>query len=357
MSSILLFDDDIPNQSLIKDAIREIDNTTVVDVFPGDSGSAREAGLTYEQLIERQLFDKAAEIGLIACDQELGLYKDYPGLSANAISVVARNLGIPFCQYSQHPKAMDREIARFKMLRRWDSEEITLASTESREGWGKEIFALWQGFEELRTGYAQEDISKLKPSESIAKLMGRDIAANRIALYGSGDQTLMTEIFGFAKDDDAIHRRHRMPRVLGMWLRLSLLRFPGLLVNEVAAASYLNISLPEFAQPKIREQFEAAKYAGPFCELSDWWWRDDLDSQLLDAQASDGKELLRSLGITVEECVDEDTGTRAGYYCMITEKPVSRANSKGNINWFPSGADLARIRTSSYDQITSLVST
>jgi hypothetical protein len=241
------------------------------------------------------------------------------------------------------------------MLQRWNSEEITL--TESSDSWAKEIFALWQGFEQLRIGYGQADINKLKPAEAIAKLMGRQDATSRIALYGSGDQTIMTEVFGFTEGIDAISRQRRMPRVLGMWLRLSLLRFPGLLVNEVAAASYLNISLPEFAKLEIRDQFQSAKYEGPFSGLGDWWWRDDLDSLTLEAQTSDGRDLLRARGILVDECLDDETKSRAGYYCMITETPVGRANSKGSINWFPSGADLARIRTSKFEQITSLVST
>jgi hypothetical protein len=40
---------------------------------------------------------------------------------------------------------------------------------------------------------------------------------------------------------------------------------------------------------------------------------------------------------------------------MLTRFPVSPNNSRGGISWFPSGADLARIRKAEFDQITALV--
>ena len=353
MSAILLFDDDIQNQTFIKTGVDECAQGKVqVEVFKGDTDIDK--GLTYEQFIERQLVDRAQDIGLIACDQELGMYEKLPGLSANAIGVVARNLGLPFCQYSQHPRANTREISRFKALQRWNSEEITLS--EGRDNWAREIVELWTGFEALREGYQDPQIQAMKPPAALAKLMGRNDASSRIALYGSGDQAVMTEIFGFVDDGNASSFQYRMPRVLGMWLRLSLLRFPGLLVNASAAASYLNISLTDFNRAEVREQFKEAKYNGPFNGLSEWWWRADLDNQLLEVEKNDGRELLNDKGISVAECLDAETAERAGYYCMITESPVSLANSRGNINWFPSGADLARIRNSRFDQITSLIS-
>ena len=36
---------------------------------------------------------------------------------------------------------------------------------------------------------------------------------------------------------------------------------------------------------------------------------------------------------------------------MVTKQPVSLENSRGNISWFPPGADLARIRTDVYNDV------
>ncbi|MDZ4821238.1 MAG: hypothetical protein SGJ20_19940 [Planctomycetota bacterium] len=350
MAFLLLFEDAVENQEFISKGISHHSRDAIpVEVFSGDTDVP--TGLTYEQFIERQYLERSADIGLIVCDQELGLYSKLPGLSANAVGVVARNLGIPFCQYSQHPKANQREINRFRKLQRWNAEEITL--TEARNDWAREISELWNGFEQLRAGYKDTNVNTLKPAAALAKLMGRSDATSRIALYGSGDQAVMTEIFGFV---DSSSQVQRMPRILGMWLRLSLLRFHGLLVNGTAAASYLNISVADFDRVEVRKEFASAKYDGPFGGLSEWWWRSDLESQLLEAEKGDGRSMLHGRGVEVAECLDAESGERAGYYCMITESPVSRSNSKGNINWFPSGADLARIRSSKFDEITSLVS-
>jgi len=335
--------------------LRLTDKQAEVVAFDADSGP--DEGVTYEQHIERQLRANIddAPIGLIACDKELGMYGNYPGLSANAISVVARTLGIPFCQYSRHPMATQREIDRFNTLKRWDSEEITLTGNGSKE-WAGEIAHLWRGFEFIRTEYTNPQIGKLKPATALATIMGRKDAATRISLYGSGDQSVMTEVFAFVEDGDYDTVAHRMPRVLGTWLRLSILRFPGLLVNETAAASYLNVSTDDLKKEKVRNFFSGARYNGPFSGIETWWWRDDLEILLLEADASDGKAFLQTKGVPVEPCLDDETSERAGFYCMITRTPVSRANSKGNINWFPSGADLSRIRNSKFEQITSLVS-
>lgn len=355
MPRILVFDDDEPTRNEISKKLSQFIEMQA-DVVPFEDNQVPAEGDTYERHIERQLVaDQEGQIGLIACDKELGRYTNYPGLSANAISAVARNLGVPFCQYSRRPNYTGQEIERYKNLSRWNSEEITLTGSNAEE-WAREICELWRGFEQIREAYKQDDTNTLKPSLALATIMGRMDAATRISLYGSGDQSVMTEVFAFVEDGDQDAVTHRMPRVLGTWLRLSILRFPGLLVNETAAASYLNVSTDNFAEEEVQNFFSDARYDGPFSGIDTWWWRDDLESLLLDANVATGKEYLAGKGLNVDTCLDRETGETAGFYCMVTEEPVSRANSKGNINWFPSGADLSRIRTSNFEKITSLVS-
>ena len=355
MSRILLFDDIPEKRKEISDAlVRLVDKQA--DVVPFDENEGPADGITYERHIERQLAaNQEKHIGLVACDKDLGMYAEYPGLSANAISAVARNLGVPFCQYSRRPNYSGQEIERYKNLSRWNSEEITLTGSNAEE-WAREICELWRGFEQIGEAYKQDDTNTLKPSLALATIMGRPDAATRISLYGSGDQSVMTEVFAFVESSNLDEVTHRMPRVLGTWLRLSILRFPGLLVNEIAAASYLNVSTDDFAREEVQKFFSNARYDGPFSGIETWWWRDDLESMLLESGVATGKEYLASQGQDVEPCLDCQTEETAGFYCMVTRKPVSRSNSKGNINWFPSGADLSRIRTSDFERITSLVS-
>ncbi|MEM6777728.1 MAG: hypothetical protein AAF670_08715 [Planctomycetota bacterium] len=353
MNRILLFDDVEENRTSISEALSaELKGDAIIEPFVGDSVPDKDQ--TYERSIENQL-SKLSGISLIACDKELGLYDNYRGLSANAVSVVARNLGIPFCQYSRNVDGSAREIQRFRRLRSWDSEEITLEGEEVG-AWAVEIAWLFRGFNRIAVAYAQKaEISKLKPSDALAQIMGRPDYATRISLYGAGDQSVLTEIFAFLDDSDSSGPtlQHRMPRVLGTWLLLSILRFPGLLVNTVAAASLLNIAVSDFDSAK--DEFESARYTGPFEDLGEWWWREELEILLADAGFSDGVAYMRDRGVEVGSCLDPSTNERAGCYCMITKQPVSRTNSTGDINWFPSGADLSRIQNDKYEEITSLV--
>ena len=152
---------------------------------------------------------------------------------------------------------------------------------------------------------------------------------------------------------DALYKR--MPRVLGKWLFLSVLRFPGVLVNEVATASYLNIDPGDFKKKEVQALFRKGEYKGPFAELGPWWWRRTLDGLLDKSDCEDGRELADKSNIKVRACLDPKSKKQAGYYCMLTRKPVSEENSRGGISWFPSGADLARIRKDKFEEITALV--
>src|SRR5207249_1513314 len=111
-----------------------------------------------------------------------------------------------------------------------------------------------------------------------------------------------------------------------------ILRFPGLLVSEVAAASYLNIAPGAFKHAAVQQLFSKALYKGPFCEEeSPRWWRVELDALLTSAACSDGREFAakKSGGKPPAPCqCSVDHSLRAGYYCMLTEKPVSLEKSK-----------------------------
>ena len=78
-----------------------------------------------------------------------------------------------------------------------------------------------------------------------------------------------------------------------------------------------------------------------------------LDDLLLEIDADDGREYVNAkIGRQVNPCVCSESGEEpAGYYCMITGKPVSEECAQGNISWFPPGADLAKIALSKYDEL------
>jgi hypothetical protein len=284
------------------------------------------------------------------------LYNNLKGLSATPVSAVALQEGVPFCQYSRQAREDKREFARFKRLRQWSAAEISLEGLEPAE-WIPQVISLFNGFECIRTAYAKLGSKPGTPAAALAAILGKPASESRIALYGSGEQGFLKEILTFYDPDrpDIDVLLKRMPRILGNWLFLSILRFPGILVNKVAAASYLNIQPSAFDRTDVQNHFRSAIYTGPFSELGPWWWRADLDVLLGDAGCVDGREYVVKKGVAVEGCLDPQSHEQGGYYCMLTQQPVSASNSRGGISWFPSGADLARIRKDKFEQITALV--
>ncbi len=356
MPKVLVVDDRKEERDkIVEQLTAELGEEATVLPFTGEDEP--EVGKSYEyhisQWIDNNLGDN--EANFIACDKELGLYHNLQGLSATPVSAVAADHGIPFCLYSRQPDYTTRDFAKYRRLRKWSSDEITLEGT-TPEQWGRQIASLFRGFRYIYDRY-NKDCPDKSPPAALAYILNHPAAESRIALYGSGDQGFLIETLAFADQDDidATMLRARMPRVLGNWLCLSILRFPGILVNAVAARSYLNLNKAAFDQDKIQGALEPAKYKGPFHELSQWWWRDDLDAILEEAEADDGLGLAKQIGVGAAPCLDEQTGDQAGFYCMITNKPVSAANSRSGISWFPAGADLARIRRDKFDQITALV--
>lgn len=162
---------------------------------------------------------------------------------------------------------------------------------------------------------------------------------------------MVSEILPFAEDHRKDALRKRLPSVFGYWLYDSILRFPGILLNAIATASYLDIAERYFDKTDVQRLFRRALYRGPFeDDREPHWWRRALDDIV--GEAKNGNEFVtQKLDGRVPHCLDSQTGKPAGYYCMVKKVPVSKDNSLGNISWFPPGADLARVRKDIYEEL------
>jgi hypothetical protein len=225
----------------------------------------------------------------------------------------------------------------------------------------RKLCLLAEGFREI-SNILHRSLSRTRgkvqtPASIMAAILARPELVDQIAMYATGDQAKVAEVLPFAGKNtgDLDRLRKRLPTLMGYWLYDSILRFPGLLVNSVAAASYLNIAVEKFQKvEEVQKLFESALYSGPFKDSENpLWWRGALDDLLSEAGCQDGRALVQKhLQMTVAECrCSIDARKRAGFYCMATGTPVSAQSSKGNISWFPPGADLARIRNDVYDEI------
>jgi hypothetical protein len=126
-------------------------------------------------------------------------------------------------------------------------------------------------------------------------------------------------------------------------------------VDVTAAGSYLDI-LPSVLGKDvgIQKLFNRALYRGPFSDKErPMWWRPDIDDLLLREDVPTGRELARKkLGRIISRCpCSVNPKIRAGFFCMLTLKPISESESAGGLSWFPPGADLARVNKHQLEEL------
>ena len=117
------------------------------------------------------------------------------------------------------------------------------------------------------------------------------------------------------------------------WIRSVLLRYPGVLYDEVHAATALGISLDSFKQEAVQDMLQPAAYQGPFSEEQQSWWRHtlfDIANRLCSTTESalglrEGFRLAagNELGLKLDPSQDEETGIApADTVCYLLQIPI-----------------------------------
>jgi len=299
-----------------------------------------------ENILSKNPYEGAT---LLVADRDLSRSQDYGfgGLSVNAVATAAKRLGIPVCSYARQPAPED-----YKWRGRWEEGHIVL-SVENEDELARQAVLAARGFSEIAAKLSRVMRRKANdsPAKILAAILGKPEYSDKIALYSVGDQHRMSEIPRKAKNVNLFQKK--VACFLGYWLWDSLLRYPGVLANEVAAASHLNIHTDDFRARKVQAVFQSALYRGPFADPKrPQWWRGRLDDIVAHGNCNDGLELVRkkvSHRIRRSHC-HVDPSKPAGYYCVISQKPVSLENSRGGLSWFPRGADLTRVSKPKFDE-------
>ncbi|BCF94942.1 hypothetical protein [Paraburkholderia largidicola] len=349
-SIILLFEDTEANARQIEQFLDpKLSNKFKLAIFATDK-PVTEA--SFVQRLKDEL-GRYGDISLIVSDMDLSKTQGYKGLTDAIITRVAHDLGIPTAYYSTALAAQEGH----RQDQAGDG-RILLGAAEYPLI-AHRISVLAEGFAEIKQKIVE--ILKMPPAqrpqsaaEFVAELIGRKETFQRVGLYVSGDQRIGAEILSSPKDRGA----SRQAMIFGTWIFDSLMRYPGVFVNRTAAASYLNINPEQFSSHEIFSLWTDALYSGPFADQeSPLFWRDKLDRMLSSAGADDGREYVIGKEIFAEPCYcSVDPTVEAGYFCMVTEKPVSYENSVGNVSWFPPGADLARISVPKYEELAPWLS-
>lgn len=357
MDRVIVFEDSEAQRNELVNHLRQRLKQVPVEVIDG-SGAPEKKG-TYDAQLEDLLNKMAPQGALVVCDKDLSRMGEFIGLSGTIVAAVADRLGFPLCLYARGEGELKGEDL-LKSLAPWEKKRIIL-EWHTEESLAETCANIYHAFSYIEKAYENlGEKDRTTPASALSRILGQPGIEDRIALYGSGEQGFLEEIMPFLRDvasDTTRELTRRMPRILGNWLYTSILRFPGILVFEVPAASYLNIDTDDFEKPDVQTLFAQAKYQGPFSDLGNrkWWWRHELDDLLESSGCEDGLEFVKSKEVEVRPCNDPQTGDRAGYYCMVTGEPVSDKNSKSGISWFPAGSDLARIRLDKFNELAPWV--
>jgi hypothetical protein len=353
--NILIFDDVERNLKEVQAAIKDqLKNEGTVEAFPlleavkvdGDPEP-------YENALLRELKRREKLPTLIVADRDLSRATNYRGLSEPTIRRVADVLGVPECGYARGESVDATSYLEIGEKR----EECIRLSLSPPETFARNVIDLANGFrwieERLPTILNVLKSQQASPAKIMAALLEVPNQAEKLALFAVGDKNRLGEIPRL-KDVSGEERIRRLACLLGYWLWDSILFFPGLVVNSIAAASYLDIDPQEFDKPDVRELFSKAVYSGPFAAArGPLWWRANLDAIVGEAGFTNGREFaesdLRRHILPSHCCVDGSTP--AGFVCMLSNKPVSSKNSTGKLLWMPRGADLARVSRSMLDDL------
>jgi len=353
--SVLLFEDKRDERETILKALK----TTLpkgVEVIPF-IGTAVPLNGTYETRLLNAFKNEFKQASLILCDQDLSQIEGYSGLSANVVTAIAREEGIPIAIYGRGNN--DDMLQRLRQRRHFLERRFIL---ELGDEWIPESFAksaamVLRGCMEIRE-FLKEATKKGKagggsPAVWLSRILGKDSIRTRLSLYGSGDQQYLETLVFTDVSADSNKAIRILSSELSYWLWDSILRFPGILVDETAAASLLNLSPSSWEKEGVRKLFSSALYTGPFSTRKQHWWRDEIVAILSKNECADGLELAKMKkisGVAPSKC-SVDPSKKAGYYCMLSRQPVSIENSVGSIPYFPSGADLARISSKEFARI------
>jgi len=132
-------------------------------------------------------------------------------------------------------------------------------------------------------------------------------------------------------------KQWNIPQV-ARWIRNVVMGFPGILYDDLTAATRLGISLDAFRTPGVQQLIEPARYTGVFNTYKERWWRNRLFSiaqSLMLRHELGGPVFLKfseafsaEFGENLDPAICVCDGTPvADWVCYILKKPVKQRNS------------------------------
>lgn len=294
------------------------------------------------------------ETTLAVLDHDLTRY--LPLVDGETVKDACSSIGVPLCVYTFQEGPDDRVA----YLQDWRGPQVAIDVEEEPQRIAELITGYSEGFSELRSSF--RGARKMSLS-SIFKdvLRAPPEATPRLEQYlWSG--VLPLGVLKASREVDPKFLGRIASTTFGYWICNTLLRFPGVLLNNVAAASYLGVNPEQFAQREdLRAPFKRALYKGPFSSTGPYWWTTEIDrivaadAGTLPQTSPPGFGYLRGIDPEVKKCRCAAGHPGAGYYCVLTKKPVCDRHSIRPLGVIPVAADRSRILKKEFDRTPALV--
>ena len=354
---ILIFEDKQENFEQLAAPLEErIDpDDYYIELFDGEE-SAREDESDSEFVM--RLMEEHNYPLLVILDAELNQYTQSTVRKAD-VKDACTELGVPLCVYHRN----EGEYSNPENIKKSEDHIIRLDPKSGHASMAKSCAGIIRGFATIRTTLeeymtdASPDTLLEPPSKFIEEL--DDVPVNAKAnldKYSWGQSESVGLIMDGEGKSDMIRRKST---ILGYWIYNQLLEYPGVLVNTVAAASYLGVDHETFQEEEaFYEPLEEARYNGPFSDVDNWWWTAEIDGILADHTTPEdgniitGREFFSREGMEIGPAICLEDHNEAGYYCVLTESPVCEEHSVSPEAWIPAGASLTRISESEYMKLS-----
>ncbi len=356
-NTILLFDDDekILNKKYEAIVIELKNNGIEGNVVKVDSNFL-EKNLPKASLVDDPIKDAIEDrfakflhnnpnIKLVVLDRDLSKY-DSEIKSESSISKGSLMSYVPVCGYSRR-MTDNKSLAVLKKLSNLSKSNIIDVEND-KTICAKQVVSIFDGFIKLEKLINQQDTNFIKNKRS--KIISTLLKKENYSIYFENYRlSPILDDFTLIKDPDNFDNK-RLICLLGIWMYKYVLSQPGIFLNKIACASFLNIDPSDFETYK--DEFKDFKYSGPFGLFEDYWWRHDLESFLITNEYNDGLEFIHTKDKKVKPCkCSIDNELDAGYYCLLKEAPISYENSSTGLSWIQSGADLSRINNDAMEEI------
>ena len=286
-----------------------------------------------------QYLVKKRDIKLIVVDRDLHKY-DSDIRSESTITEGASLAAVPVCGYSRKSRAVNLGGRLSRLAESTATPMIDVP--KEPEKLAEYVVEIYHGHKIISANMSSiENAPNL--SKAVSILLGREDQSTYFANY----QLTLPVRKGLLDltDEKGPDSKLLLAYTMGLWLYKFILKFPGIFLNNRAAAAYLNLKEEDFAEHS--SLFEEFKYEGPFSLFSSYWWRYDLDDALIKQNIKDGVDYIKKHKGTTVEPLDENGEEQA--FCIVTEKIIPFTQSI-RPPMVPDGADLARIDRSTAEK-------